>query len=125
VSEARRPSCLPRFCLFVRFGGSLQGQRFVRAHASVATVWEEPTLPSLERTDLRWSCRPFVQSRPQGSSGFRDRGDLASTVKVAQGKPVARRGRKAKDLPETARPPTSTKSVAVSRYDMEVLRCPT
>jgi len=43
---------------------------------------------------------------------------------VAQGKPVARRGRKARDLSETARLPTSTDSVRAA-WQMEVLRCTT
>src|SRR5690348_13141170 len=39
----------------------------------------------------------------------RDRGETPRKgIHVAQGKPVARRGRKARGLPQTAQPPTST-----------------
>jgi hypothetical protein len=49
--------------------------------------------------------------------------DATNKSTIAQGKPVARRGRKARDLSETARLPTSTDS-AWSAWQMEVLRCP-
>jgi hypothetical protein len=46
----------------------------------------------------------------------------ADTSDVAQGKPVARRGRKARDLPETARLPTATDHAQL-RLRLEVLGC--
>ena len=57
----------------------------------------------------RHACRSFRPSRPPRFMRLRDQSDQPHNSKdVAQGKPVARRGRKARDLPETARLPTSS-----------------
>jgi hypothetical protein len=58
------------------------------------------------------------------STFFKRRFRTADTDPVAKGKPVARRGRKARDLPQTARPPTFTIFGRHGRRpDTEVTQC--
>src|SRR5205823_5087847 len=61
------------------------------------------------------SCRAISPPPAHPLKRLRARADAGAEVKVAQGKPVARRGRKARDLLETARPPTSGRDIAVAR----------
>jgi hypothetical protein len=48
---------------------------------------------------------------------------LAQNKRVAQGKPVARRGRKTRDLSQTARLPTTRQTNTNAINDTEVLKC--
>jgi hypothetical protein len=74
--------------------------------------------PQTERVDH------FVQFRKRSVKSVQYEADSASKSIVAQGKPAARRGRKARDLSETARLPTST-YLAWSTCQTEVPECPT